>query len=142
MTVGELAREVRVNLATIRYYEKRGLLPRPERLASGYRCYTEEALRRIRFIKRAQVLGFTLREIEALLAWRATPGVTCADIRLQAEEKIANLERKIQSLTAIKKALVSVTATCDGNSPVAECNIVASLEDGDLWDAPFAEAGG
>ncbi len=107
LTIGEVADEGGVNVQTIRYYERRGLLPEPTRSASGYRTYSAEAVRRLRFIRRAQLLGFSLAEIEELLSLRMQPGTTCGDIRKRARDKISAVDQKIVELQRIKEALVS-----------------------------------
>ena len=80
LTIGRLAKEVGINLDTVRYYERRGLLPKPPRTASGYRLFPAEAVRRLRFIRRAQEIGFSLRDIRDLLSLRATPTAKSADV--------------------------------------------------------------
>src|SRR5437667_2478865 len=85
LTRGALAQQGRVNAETIRYYERRGLLPKPPRTPSGYRVFSSDAVRRVRFIKRAQGLGFSLKEIKALLALRVDPCSSCGDVRKRAE---------------------------------------------------------
>src|SRR5690606_12466679 len=92
LTIGELAGAVGVNVQTVRYYERRGLLPKPKRRASGYREYTEIDVARLEFIRRAQALGFTLSEIEQLLALRVDPRTTPEDVHHAVEEKIEAVE--------------------------------------------------
>ena len=128
LTIGELAKQGGVNLETIRYYEREGLLPKPPRSQSGYRQFPLEGVRRIRFIKLAQELGFSLKEIKGLLALRLDPDSTAADVKKQAKQKIADIEEKIQTLRAMKKALVRLTATCCGEGSVSECPILESLD--------------
>jgi len=94
LTIGQLARQANVNLETIRYYERRGLIPQPPRNASGYRQYGEQDLARTRFIKRAQALGFTLKEIAELLSLRVAPGTTCGQVKERVQVKIADVEKK------------------------------------------------
>jgi MerR family transcriptional regulator, copper efflux regulator len=89
MTVGALARQAGVRIDTIRYYERRGLLPKPPRTNSGYRTFTFASVERLRFIKQAQNLGFTLMEISQLLAMRVSADTTCTDVRERAMVKIA-----------------------------------------------------
>lgn len=127
ITIGELAKRGAVNLETIRYYERQGLLPKPPRSSSGYRLFPLDSVRRVRFIKRAQELGFSLKEIKELLALRVTPGTTSADVRKRAQAKVANIEEKVQTLRAMKKALVQLTATCCGDGPASECPILEGL---------------
>jgi MerR family mercuric resistance operon transcriptional regulator len=127
LTIGELAKRGRVNTETIRYYERQGLLPKPPRSASGYRAFPSDAVRRVRFIKRAQELGFSLKEIGELLALRIAAGSTRADVRERAESKITDIDEKIRTLRAMKKALVRLTATCCGQGSVSDCPILESL---------------
>lgn len=128
LTIGHLAKEAGVNLETVRYYERRGLLPKPPRSLSGYRLYPTEATRRLRFIQRAKELGFSLREIKELLALRVSPRASRAEMRLRAEAKIADIRNKIQSLESIEKSLRRLAKACGGCGPVAECPILESLD--------------
>lgn len=123
----ELAKRGGVNLETIRYYERVGLLHRPPRSGAGYRQFSPESVRRVRFIKRSQELGFSLKEIKELLALRIAPGSTRADVRKRAETKIADIEGKVQHLRAMKKALVRLTESCCGSGPASDCPILESL---------------
>ena len=128
LTIGRLAREAGVNLETVRYYERRGLLSKPPRSASGYRLFPAEASRRLKFIRRAQELGFSLREIRELLSLRVSRTTTSTEIRARAEAKIADIEAKIRSLKSMKKTLRKLTKVCAGCVPVAECPILESLD--------------
>jgi len=128
LTIGRLARAVGVNLETVRYYERRGLLPKPPRSRSGYRLFPAEAKRRLRFIRRAQELGFSLGEIRELLSLRAAPAAKSADVRRRAQAKITDIEAKIRSLQSMKKALRELTQTCSGCGPVRDCPILESLD--------------
>jgi len=127
LTTAKLAHEGGVNVETIRYYERHGLLPRPPRTHSGYRVFSDDAVTRLRFIKHAQALGFSLNEIKDLLRLRVRPGSSCSDVREKAEAKIADVDRKIRHLRAIKKALVQMAATCSGRGPVKACTIIQVL---------------
>jgi MerR family mercuric resistance operon transcriptional regulator len=127
LTIGRLARAVGVNLETVRYYERRGLLPKPPRSGSGYRLFPAEAKRRLRFIRRAQELGFSLGEIRELLSLRVAPTAKNADVRRRAQAKITDIEAKIRSLQSMKKALRELTQTCSGCGPVRDCPILESL---------------
>ena len=129
LTISRLAQLGGVNLETIRYYERQGLLPAPPRTAAGYRVFPLEAARRLRFIKRAQELGFSLNEIAELLELRIKPGAKRADMRARAETKISDIEQKIRSLQAMKKTLRQLTERCDGCGPLAECPILESLNE-------------
>jgi MerR family mercuric resistance operon transcriptional regulator len=127
LTIGRLAKEVGVNLETVRYYERRGLLPRPPRSASGYRLFPDEAAGRLRFIRRAQELGFSLAEIRELLSLRVSRTAKRTDVRRRAEAKIADIDAKIKSLDSMKRALRKLTRVCAGCGPIAECPILESL---------------
>ncbi len=127
ITTSQLAKRGGVNLETIRYYERTGLLPKPPRSRSGYRQFSPESVRRVRFIKRAQELGFSLKEIKELLALRIAPGSTRADVRKRAEAKMADIEEKIAHLHDMKKALVGLIGACCENGPASECPILESL---------------
>jgi MerR family mercuric resistance operon transcriptional regulator len=129
LTISRLARLGGVNLETVRYYERRGLLPKPPRTQAGYRQFSPEAARRIRFIKRAQELGFSLDEVQELLALRLDSRKSRAAVRSRAEEKIVNIDRKIAALTAMKATLRELTFQCEQCGPSADCPILASLED-------------
>ncbi len=129
MTRGELARRTGVHAETIRYYEQRGLLPPPQRTAAGYRAYTETDVERLRFIKRAQELGFSLREIEELLTLEATPGASSGLVRQRALAKIAEIEARIRDLTRIRDTLRRLVAACDGQAPIEHCPILHALHD-------------
>ena len=130
LTIGTLAKESGVNLETVRFYERRGLMPTPPRSQAGYRLYPAESTRRLRFIKRAQELGFSLNEIGELLSLRASPRATSADVKKHTEAKIGDIEAKIRTLESMKKTLRGLTKECPGCSPISECPILDSL-DGD-----------
>jgi len=128
LTVGHLAREAGVNLETVRYYERRGLLAKPPRSASGYRLFPSDAARRLKFIRRSQELGFSLAEIRELLSLRVSPNAKSADVRRRAEAKIADIDARIKSLDSMKATLRKLTKVCAGCGPVAECPILESLD--------------
>jgi Hg(II)-responsive transcriptional regulator len=130
LTIGELAKRVGVNLETIRYYERVGLLPKPPRNSAGYRIFPDDAPRRLHFVRRAQELGFSLREIKELLALRIEPGKTRADVRERAKAKIAAIDQKLRTLRKMKNALVRLTAACHGNGSLSDCPILEGLDQG------------
>jgi len=132
LTIGQLAREVQVNVETIRYYERRGLMPVPPRRESGYRQYSENDVARIGFIIRAKELGFSLKEILELLSLRIDPKTTCADIKERAELKISDIEGKIRALQSMKRALTKLVTLCRGRGPTSECPILEMLNSRDL----------
>ncbi len=128
LTIGKVAKQAEVGVETIRFYERSGLLDEPPRNRSGYRQYQPEAIIKLRFIKKAKQLGFSLKEIGELIALRHKPGATCGDVRRQAEEKIRNIEEKIHDLGKMKEALLELTCQCSGDGPVTECPILTALE--------------
>ncbi len=129
LSISRLAQQGGVNVETIRYYEREGLLPRPPRTPAGYRRFPSEAARRLRFIKRAQELGFSLHEIRELLSLRMKPSAKRADMRALAEGKISDIEQKIRTLEAMKKSLLGLTERCDGRGSLAACPIIESLDE-------------
>lgn len=131
LTIGELAGAVGVNVQTVRYYERRGLLPKPKRRASGYREYLASDVARLEFIRRAQALGFTLSEIEQLLALRVDPRTTPEDVHRTVEEKIEAVESKIGDLTRIAGALRKMAAACHAHGPLGDCPFLEALESED-----------
>jgi len=127
LTTAEAAKLGGVNVETIRYYERHGLVPKPPRTRSGYRIFSEDSVKRLRFIKHAQELGFSLKEIRELLSLRVKPGGSCADVRSKTQAKIADVDEKINHLQEIRKALVQLTNTCSGLGPVNTCTILQAL---------------
>ena len=128
LKIGEVARQAGVNLQTNHYYERRGLLPKPPRTQSNYRAYPEDAVLRVRFIKCAQELGFTLKEIKELLSLRAAPRTRCADVRNRAEAKVQGIDDKVRTLQAMRRALTRLIGECSGKGPVTQCPILEALD--------------
>ncbi len=129
LTIGKVARLAQVGVETIRFYEREGLVAKPPRTPSGYRQYPKETVSRIRFIRRAKELGFSLKEIKELLALRVDPETTCGDIRRRAQAKIQSIEEKIAALEKMKKALEKLAARCRGKGPTSQCPILEALEE-------------
>jgi len=127
LTSVQVARRGGVNLESIRFYEREGLLPKAPRGANGYRAFTEDDVRRVRFIKRAQELGFSLKEIGELLELRNDAGSACSRARTHANEKIAQIECKIRELRKIRLALLQLTKTCNP-ARKSGCAILEKLE--------------
>ncbi len=127
MTRGQVAERAGVHAETVRYYEQRKLIPRPPRSASGYRQYTVAYVERIRFIKRAQELGFTLSEIQELLSMSVHPEQYSSDVRQRVQVKIIDVAEKIRDLERIQRALVDLATTCDGHAPTSACPILTAL---------------
>jgi MerR family mercuric resistance operon transcriptional regulator len=127
LTIGQTARLARVGIPTMRFYERAGLLPKPTRSISNYRLYADEVVTRVRFIRRAQQLGFTLKEIKDLLTLRAGRRISCAEVRSRAHAKISDIEARIRSLRQMSRALVTLAEECDHSKGV-ECPLLKHLE--------------
>jgi len=123
--IGTLAKRAGVGIDTVRYYERAGLLAPSRRLASGYRRYTALELSRLRFIRRAQALGFTLNEVRDLLALSAKRDV--ARVKRSAQSKLADVDRKIAALQKIREGLAMLVAACPGHGRAADCPILQAL---------------
>ncbi|GGB69416.1 Hg(II)-responsive transcriptional regulator [Shewanella inventionis] len=124
-TIGQLAKAASVNVETIRYYERRGLICQPPKPAEGYRTYPNATLARILFIKRAQELGFTLDEINNLLS---LGGSHCSEVQELAEAKLASVREKINDLHRLEQVLEELVTKCRTNPDNAACPIVESLQ--------------
>ena len=129
LTIGEVAHRAGVNTQTLRYYERRGILGRPKRTPSGYRSYADDTVRVIRFIKRAQELGFTLDEIEELLAFRRVPSRRRVGVRELAAAKIDDIQQRIAHLQSIEQALRTLVDACACEARETECPILEALEE-------------
>ncbi len=129
LTIGQLAKEVGVNIETVRYYERLHLLAPTARKPSGYRLYSDDLVRRLRFIKNAQSLGFTLHEIGELLNLRVSSAARCGDVQQKAEEKLKQVEAKVQDLQALARVLRSLIHSCKAGQPTDRCPILKSMEE-------------
>ncbi len=129
MTIGRLAEAAGVGVETIRFYERKGLLDEPARPDSGYRQYPEASVRRIRFIRRAKDLGFTLKEIGELLALKVQADTSCEDVRTLAQAKIVNIECKLTELHRMKVALQRLSEACGDTGPTEGCPILDALDE-------------
>jgi MerR family mercuric resistance operon transcriptional regulator len=127
LTIGKVARRAEIGVETVRFYEREGLIEEPERTASGYRHYEEEVVDRLRSIRRAKKLGFTLGEIKELLSLRVDPVASCAEVKRRAEAKIADIEGKIHSLQKMRQALVKLSKACSGRGRTSECSILDAI---------------
>lgn len=125
LTIGRLADEAGVNVETIRYYQRRGLLAEPDKPVGGHRRYAGDAVRRVRFIKRAQALGFTLEEVTGLL--ELDEAHACAETRELAAHKLDVIENKVADLNAMRKALKRLLRECDTGSDAGACPIIHAL---------------
>ena len=137
MKISELAKRGGVTVETIRFYQRKGLIDRPVRPLSGFRTYSEESLARVRFIRSAKELGFSLKEIAELLSLRLHLNASCLAVKEQAQDKISDIERKMAVLGRMKAALSDLVESCSGKGPMRKCPILDSLEGnrkGDLMD--------
>ena len=134
LKIGELAKAANVNIQTIRYYERRGLLHPAKRKGSGttgigYRIYDEDAVRRLKFILHAKELGFTLKEIEELLDLRVSGTARCGDIRKRSEKKIDEIDKKIKGLKSIQEILEGLIRVCKSGQPTEKCPILRAIDE-------------
>jgi DNA-binding transcriptional MerR regulator len=128
MRIGQLAAQTGVTVQTIRFYERRGLLKKTERLASGYRCYSADAIKQIRFIKRSQELGYTLVEIAHLLQLQQMRPHNTAQARAIVENKIRNIEDKIRNLEKMRDELITIARACGCGQAQPVCRVLEQIE--------------
>src|SRR2546428_12529174 len=129
LSISQVATAAEVNVQTIRYYERRGLFPNPRRTPAGYRQYADDAVPRLRFIKHAQELGFSLQEIQELLGLRVRHGAACDTVERTTRQKIEVVQQKIRDFQRMKRTLERLAAACAVRRPTAECPILEVLED-------------
>lgn len=127
LTISKAAQAAGVGVETIRFYERKHLVQQPLKPNRGVRRYSDELVARIRFIKKAQQLGFSLREIRELLALRADPATDCSDLREQAQAKLSEVRLKIEQLQEMDAALETLIATCPGRGALQACSILEAL---------------
>ena len=130
MKIGNLANQVGLDIQTLRYYETQGLLNEPSRTDNGYRDYPEDAIASLRFIKKAKLVGFTLKEIKELLAIQVTKDEhTCEEVKNFTQTKLDEINKKIMELQEIKSALQKIhKSCCGGDETAAHCSILSALE--------------
>lgn len=128
LTIGRLADEAGVGVETIRYYQRRGLMAEPLRPGQGPRRYDGDAVKRVRFIKRAQALGFTLEEIGSLL--ELDDAIACRQTRELATHKLHTIEAKLADLRAMRSALTALLRRCDAGAAHGRCPIIRALAEG------------
>lgn len=129
LTISQVATAADVNVQTVRYYERRGLFPAPRRTPSGYRQYADEAVARLRFIKHAQELGFSLKEIQELLGLRVRKGAACDAVEHKTREKIGLVQQRIADLQRMKRTLERLALACSTRRPTDDCPILEALDD-------------
>ena len=128
LTIGQLAKRTEIGLETIRFYEREGLIEPPPRRSSGYRAYPPDAVQRLRFIRTAKELGFSLKEIGELLALRVDPVKTCAPVKTIAEDKIMDIEKRIRTLQRMRRTLHNLVTACEAREATSDCPILDSLD--------------
>lgn len=142
LTIGKLSKLAGVTNDTVRFYERYGLIDPVSRTKSNYRLYREEDAARLRFIKRAKELGFSLNEVKDLLSLSQNPNTTKAEIKARTEKKAKDIKQKIFDLSRILKALEHLVEICDGHGPAKECPILKSLTDDEGTSQQHCEHGG
>lgn len=134
LTIGQVARQAGVGVETVRFYEREGLLEEPPRRASGYRQYSKQVIKRIAFIKRAKLLGFSLKEIAELLRLRVDAHTSCTEVKERTEAKIAEVERKVVELQRMRQALLQVALLCTEEEPGSHCPLLDTLDQQEMQD--------
>lgn len=129
ISIGTLARSAGASVDTVRYYEREGLLPKPARTASGYRSYAPETATRLRFIRRAKDLGFSLEDIRDLLALSSDRDHGMRGVRQRAEARLAEVEQRLRELRRVQRGLKQLIEACPGHGPLDTCPILAALGD-------------
>ncbi len=140
LSIGQVARRAGVGVETVRFYEREGLLEEPPRRASGYRQYSQEVVTRLRFIKRAQQLGFSLKEISELLLLRVDAQTSCDEVKGRTEAKLAEVERKLVELHRMRQALLQVHSLCTGQGPTGRCPMLDALNQQETLDLAERQA--
>lgn len=130
LSIGQLAEEAGVGVETVRFYQRRGLMEEPPRQGTAHRRYPPESVGRIRFIRAAQDVGFSLSQINELLNLRVEPGATKADVKIRAEEKVREIEGKMSDLQRMKDTLLKLIGACEGNGPLEDCPILKAFDEG------------
>ena len=128
LSIGQVAKRAGVGVETVRFYEREGLLEEPPRRVSGYRQYSEQVVTRLHFIKSAQQLGFSLKEISELLQLRVDAQTSCEEVKGHTEAKLAEVERKMVELQRMRQALIQVAYLCTGEGPARACPMLEALD--------------
>ena len=129
LRIGEVANKSHVGVETVRFYEREGLIALPQRNVSGYRQYSESAIKQIQFIQHAKTLGFSLKEIRELIKLKSTRDARCKSIKSTAKAKIADIQEKIDALKRMKMALEPLVAQCKSSDPISDCPILNALDE-------------
>ena len=126
LTIGALSERTEVNVETIRYYERIGILPNPPRSAGGHRLYAKEHAQRLLFIRRSRQLGFSLDQVRELLGLSSGRRMTCARVKTITEQHIADIRRRVKDLKRLERVLSELTSQCRGDE-MGECPILDAL---------------
>ncbi|MCZ6566015.1 MAG: MerR family transcriptional regulator [Gammaproteobacteria bacterium] len=129
LRIGEVANKSHVGVETVRFYEREGLIALPKRNVSGYRQYSESAIKQIQFIQHAKTLGFSLKDIRELIKLKSTRDARCKSIKSTAKAKIADIQEKIDALKRMKMALEPLVAQCKSSDPISDCPILNALDE-------------
>ncbi len=129
LRIGEVANKSHVGVETVRFYEREGLIALPKRNVSGYRQYSESAIKQIQFIQHAKTLGFSLKEIRELIKLKSTRDARCKSIKSTAKAKISDIQEKIDALKRMKMALEPLVAQCKSSDPISDCPILNALDE-------------
>ena len=129
MNIGQLARQTGVPIDTVRYYERQQLLPAARRSPAGYRIFDQDAVRRLRFIRRAKTLGFTLDEIAGLLSLSSRRDQDMSDVRSAAAARLADVDQRLRELQRMRGALAQLIDACPGHGDLVACPIMAALQE-------------
>ena len=130
LTIGQVADAAGVGVETVRFYHRKGLVEEPPREGTSHRRYPPDAVARIRFIRGAQNLGFSLREIDDLMSLRIAPGASKADVKAKAEAKVAEIRVKMEDLQRMRDSLLKLIGACDGMGSLDDCPILEAFDEG------------
>ena len=130
LSIGQIAEAADVGVETVRFYQRQGLIEEPPRQGTRHRRYSPETVARIRFIRGAQHLGFSLKEIEDLLALRIAPGTSKAEVKARAQAKVDEIEQKMRDLQRIRDTLLKLIGSCEGTGTLEDCPILEAFDSG------------
>jgi MerR family copper efflux transcriptional regulator len=130
LSIGQVAEAAGVGVETVRFYQRQGLVEEPPRRGTPHRRYPQETVARIRFIRGAQNLGFSLKEIEELMTLRIAPGTSKAEIKARAQEKVDEIEEKMRDLQRMRDTLLKLIGSCEGTGTVEDCPILGAFDQG------------
>lgn len=129
-TIGQVAERAGVGVETVRFYQREGLIEQPPRQGTSHRRYSNATIARLRFVRGAQNLGFSLKEIEDLMSLRVAPGASKADVKARAEAKIEEIRAKMEDLQRMRDSLLKLIGSCDGSGALDDCPILEAFDEG------------